>query len=123
MDKHTITVNEDSLLEVFVLYTKLFHKPFTKEALLAGLPMYSSQKLFSKDSSKSLFSRVAARAGLKSILVKKPIKDMLSLYLPVILLLSSEKVCILEEFNDVKKQAKVISETCDVVDEWHSVVD
>jgi len=123
MDKHTITVNEDSLLEVFVLYTKLFHKPFTKEALLAGLPMYSSQKLFSKDSSKSLFSRVAARAGLKSILVKKPIKDMLSLYLPVILLLSSDNVCILEEFNEDKTQAKIIYPEGDGLEQWLSVED
>ncbi len=121
MDKHTITVNEDSLLDVFVLYTKLFHKPFTKEALLSGLPMHGSQKLFSKDSSKSLFSRVASRAGLKSVLVKKPIDDILSLHLPMILLLSNDNVCILEEFNEDKTEAKIIYAEGDGLEEWLDV--
>ncbi|MBN2815581.1 MAG: type I secretion system permease/ATPase [Campylobacterales bacterium] len=124
MDKqHTITINEDSLLEVFVLFTKLFHKPFTKEALLAGLPIYGSQKLFSKDSSKSLFSRVAARAGLKSTLVKKSLEDILELHLPMILLLSNDNVCILEEFNEDKTEAKIIYAEGDGLEQWLAVED
>jgi len=123
MNKHTITVNEDSLLEVFVLFTKLFHKPFTKEALLSGLPIYGSQKLFSKDNSKSLFSRVAARAGLKTTLVKKPIKEILSLHLPMILLLSNDNVCILEEFNEDKTQAKIIYPEGEGLEQWLNVND
>jgi len=123
MDNHTITVSEDSLLEVFVLFTKLFHKPFTKEALLSGLPMYDSQKLFSKDSSKSLFSRVAARAGLKSTLVKKPINEILGLHLPVILLLSNDNVCILEEFNEDKTEAKIIYAEGEGLEQWMRVED
>ncbi|MFW2442300.1 hypothetical protein ACN4FT_05885, partial [Aliarcobacter butzleri] len=58
----------DSLLECLVLYTRLFHKPFSSESLLQGLPLgsnLSDQMLFSKNSSKSMFSRAAARAGLK----------------------------------------------------------
>ena len=121
MDKHTITVNEDSLLEVFVLFTKLFYKPFTKEALLSGLPIYGSQKLFSPNSSKSLFSRVAARAGLKSTLVKKPLNEILRLHLPVILLLSNDNVCILEEFNEDKTQAKIIYAEGEGLEQWLSV--
>lgn len=123
MNEHKITINEDSLLEVFVLFTKLFHKPFSKEALLAGLPINETQKLFSKSGSKSLFSRVAARAGLKSILVKRSIEDMLTLHLPVILLLSNDNVCILEEFNDDKTQAKIIYAEGDGLEQWLSVED
>ncbi len=123
MNEHKITINEDSLLEVFVLFTKLFHKPFSKEALLAGLPINETQKLFSKSGSKSLFSRVAARAGLKSILVKRSIEDMLALHLPVILLLSNDNVCILEEFNDDKTQAKIIYAEGDGLEQWLSVED
>ncbi len=123
MNEHTITVNEDSLLEVFVLFTKLFHKPFTKEALLSGLPMYGDQKLFSKGKSKSLFSRVAARAGLKSTLIKRPIEDILGLHLPMILLLSNDNVCILEQFNDDKTQAKIIYPEGDGLEQWISVRD
>jgi len=121
MNEHTISINEDSLLEVFVLFTKLFHKPFTKEALLTGLPTHGTQKLFSQNSSKSLFSRVASRAGLKSTLVKRSIEDMLGLHLPVILLLSNDNVCILEEFNQDKSQAKIIYAEGDGLEQWLSV--
>jgi len=121
MNKHTISVNEDSLLEVFVLFTKLFHKPFTKEALLSGLPIHGSQKLFSQNSSKSLFSRVASRAGLKSTLVKKPINEILGLHLPMIILLSNDNVCILEEFNNDKTQAKIIYPEGDGLEQWLDV--
>jgi len=121
MNEHTLSVNEDSLLEVFVLFTKLFHKPFTKEALLAGLPIHDTQKLFSKTGSKSLFSRVASRAGLKSTLVKRSIEDMLGLHLPVILLLSNDNVCILEEFNEDKTQAKIIYTEGGGLEQWLSV--
>ncbi|MEA2074017.1 MAG: type I secretion system permease/ATPase [Campylobacterota bacterium] len=121
MTEHAISINEDSLLEVFVLFTKLFHKPFTKEALLAGLPVHGTQKLFSKKSSKSLFSRVAAHAGLKSTLVERSIEDMLALHLPVILLLSNDNVCILEEFNEDKTQAKIIYAEGEGLEQWLDV--
>ncbi|MEJ5168129.1 MAG: type I secretion system permease/ATPase, partial [Arcobacteraceae bacterium] len=84
---------KDSLLESLVLYTKLFHKPFSAESLLSGLPMdanLTDQVLFSKSSSKSLFSRAAARAGLKTTLIERQIKDILQLQLPVILILSND---------------------------------
>ena len=123
MNEHTITINEDSLLEVFVIYTKLFHKPFTKEALLTGLPIHGDQKLFSKGKSKSLFSRVAARAGLKSTLIKRPIEEMLSLHLPIILLLSNDNVCILDKFSEDRTEAKIIYPEGDGLEQWLSVKD
>jgi len=123
MNEHKISVHEDTLLDTFVLFTKLFYKPFTKEALLAGLPIHDSQKLFSKEGSKSLFSRVAARAGLKSTLIKRSIEDMLSLHLPAILLLSNDNVCILEKFNDEKTKAKIIYPEGDGLEEWISIED
>ena len=83
-----ISVKEDSLLDSLVLYTKLFHKPFSAEALLSGLPVYAkdgNSKLFSIGTkSKSLFSRVATRAGLKSTLIKREIPAMLQLHLPML---------------------------------------
>ena len=123
MNQHTITTNEDSLLDVFVIFTKLFHKPFTKESLLAGLPIHGDQKLFSKGKSKSLFSRVAARAGLKSTLIKRPIEDILSLHLPIILLLSNDNVCILEKFSDDRTQAKIIYPEGEGLEQWLDVHD
>lgn len=101
-------IAKDSLLGSLVLYTKLFHKPFSAEALLHGLPIDSSttdQLLFSKDKSKSLFSRAASRAGLKTTLIQKPINEILELQLPVILVLSNDNSCILESFSSDKKKS------------------
>ena len=113
---------KDTLLESLVLYTRLFHKPFSAESLLSGLPSganLTSQMLFSKTNSKSLFSRAALRAGLKSTLIERSIKDILSLQLPAILLLSNENSCILESFNEDKTKAKVVFVGSDEpLEEW-----
>ncbi len=103
--------NDDSLLNSLVLFTRLYHKPFTKDSLMEGMPTHGehgSAELFSKNSSKSLFSRVAQRAGLKSTLIKRDVSDMLKLHLPAILILSNDNTCIIEDFNDDNTQAKVI---------------
>jgi ATP-binding cassette, subfamily C, bacterial LapB len=114
----------DSLLESLVLYTRLFHKPFSAESLLYGLPIdtnISDQVLFSKDKSKSLFSRAAARAGLKTKLIERPINEILELQLPVILILSNHNSCILESFSDDKTQAKIIYAGDNALQEWVDV--
>jgi len=112
MHKNTENYNKkDSLLESLVLYTKLFHKPYSHESLMAGLPashLHDDNILFSKKKSKSLFSRAAQRAGLRSSLVQRPIQDILQLQLPVILLLSNKNSCIFEDFSQDKKEAKII---------------
>ena len=122
-----VSVKEDSLLDALVLYTKLFHKPFSADALLSGLPVYNKEgnsKLFSIDSkSKSLFSRVATRAGLKSTLIKREIPAMLQLHLPMILLLSNDNTCILEKLSDDRKEAKIIYPDGDGSQEWIKVED
>jgi len=126
LNSKSVEIKQDSLLDSFVLYTKLFHKPFTAEALLAGLPMSDGsepQKLFSVGSSKSLFSRVAARAGLKSTLIERPISKMLQLQLPVILLLANDYSCILESFSKDRKMAKIIYPDGDGIEKWISVED
>lgn len=123
MDKNTSNYNKkDSLLESLVLYTKLYHKPYSEESLMAGLPashLYSDNILFTKEKSKSLFSRAAQRAGLKSSLVQRPIKEILQLQLPVILLLSNKNSCILEDFSKDKKEGKIIyANGDDPIEEW-----
>ncbi len=111
MNEKNATKKRDSLLEALVLYTKIFHKPFSTEALMAGLPvdhLEGSAEFFSKSKSKSLFSRAAARAGLKSMLIQRDISDMIRLQLPAILLLSNDNSCILEDLNDDNTKAKLI---------------
>lgn len=124
MGYKSIFIKQDSLLDSLVLYTKLFHKPYTAEALMAGLPVHNSQEsqeLFSVGSSKSLFSRVAGRAGLKSTLIERPVAKMLQLQLPMILLLSNDYTCILESFSEDRKKVKIIYPDGDGVEEWMSV--
>ena len=119
---NNILKKRDTLLESLVLYTRLFHKPFSSESLLSGLPISSNltnQILFSKTNSKSLFSRAALRAGLKTTIIEKPIKNILSLQLPVILILSNENSCILDSFNAERTKAKIIFAGIDEpLEEW-----
>ena len=101
-------LHRDSLLRSLVLYTKLFHKPYSLDSLISGLPIEQSSdfKLFSKDGSKSLFSRAASRAGLKSTIVQKQLHEFINLQLPCILVLKNGNSCILDSVQDGK--AKII---------------
>ena len=104
-------VSQNDLLECLVLYTQLYHKPFTAESLTAGLPQDGASgvvELFSLNNSKSLFSRAAKRAGLTSRLVQKDLDEIPSLVMPVILVLKNKRACILESVDRDIDQAKVI---------------
>ncbi len=100
----------DSLLASLALFTKLYHKPYSIESLTYDLPLKesSSNELFSFKNSINLLSRAAKRAGLKSSLIKKELKDISSLFLPMILLLKNKESCILEKFSKDRKKAKII---------------
>lgn len=110
----------DPLLRALVCYTALYHKPFSAEALSDGLPLdpKEGEFLFSHRSSKSLFSRAAARAGLKAVLIERPIRGILSLQLPVILVMSRDNALILEAFNEEHTKAKVVYPDDAATEEW-----
>jgi len=109
--------SKDPLLECLVIFTKLYNRPFSAEALVADLPVEPNRltpKLFSLDAkgSKSSFSRAAKRAGFSSRLVNYKLDDISPLLLPVILVLkgdkNNEKACILTEISPDRKYARVI---------------
>ncbi len=111
----------DSLLECLVIFTKLYHKPFSAEALTAGLPIEmgkESPELFSITNAKGLFSRAAEKAGLKSSLVKRPISQISPLQLPMIVLLSNQGACIVDQFSQDMKKAKIIMPAEEAVEQW-----
>lgn len=119
-------IKGNDLLECLVIFTKRYHKPFSAEALSAGLPIELgnvSPELFSIDKSKALFSRAAAKAGLKSSIVKRPLNQISPLQLPMIILLSNQSACILESFSEDNKQAKIIMPTEDIVETWVDIED
>ena len=111
----------DSLLECLVLYTKLYHKPFTAEALTAGLPIEpgaESPELFSINNAKGLFSRAAEKAGLKSSILRRPLAQISPLQLPMIVLLSNQTACILDKFNDDRSEVKIIMPAEEAIEQW-----
>lgn len=111
----------DALLDCLVLFTKLYHKPFSAEALTAGLPIEpgaEAPELFSINHAKGLFSRAAEKAGLKSSIVKRPLQQISPLQLPMIILLSNQGACILDSFSEDGEQAKIIMPAENPVEQW-----
>ncbi len=110
----------DPLLQCLVLFTKLYHKPYTAEALIAGLPLdpkTDGTNLYSLKSSKALFSRAANRAGLKSTLISRKLSDLSPLQLPIILLLKNSNACILDSISEDGKTYKIILPADEAVEE------
>ena len=102
---------KDELLQCLVIFTKLHNNPYSADALTIGLPVKDGEEieLFSLKSSKSLFSRVASRAGFASTLVRKDLDQISPLVLPCILMLRGKKACILQSFSEDKKMANIIT--------------
>jgi len=120
----TENLKMDALLDCLVLFTKLYHKPFSAEALTAGLPIEpgsDAPELFSIDNAKGLFSRAAEKAGLKSSLIKRPLSQISPLQLPMILLLSKQGACILDSFNKEGTMAKIIMPAEEAIEQWIEV--
>jgi ATP-binding cassette subfamily C protein LapB len=116
----------DALLDALVLFTKKYHKPFSAEALTAGLPIEpgaEAPELFSINNAKGLFSRAAARAGLKSSLIHRPLKQISNLQLPMIILLSNQGACILDSFNEARTEAKIIMPAEEPIEQWVNIED
>ena len=116
----------DALLDCLVLFTKLYHKPFSAEALTAGLPIEpgaDSPELFSINNAKGLFSRAAAKAGLKSSIIRRPLSQISPLQLPMIILLSNQSACILDELSEDGQQAKIIMPSEEAIEQWIDIDD
>jgi len=116
----------DALLDSLVLFTKLYHKPYSAEALTAGLPIEpgaEAPELFSINSAKGLFSRAASKAGLKSSIIKRPLSQISPLQLPMIILLSNQGSCIVDSFNQDRTQVKIIMPAEEAVEQWVDIED
>jgi len=111
----------DPLLECLVIFAKLHNRPISVEALIAGLPVEpgaDGPELFSIDSPKGLFSRVASRAGFASRLIHRDLAKLSRLLLPCILVLKNGNACILESIDRKNKRAKVIFPEIGEGEEW-----
>jgi len=111
----------DPLLECVVIFAKLHNRPISVEALIAGLPVEpgaDGPELFSIDSPKGLFSRVATRAGFASRLIHRELDNLSRLLLPCILILKNGNACILESIDRNQQRAKVIFPEIGEGEEW-----
>lgn len=79
---------DDPLTRCLTILTRLFHRPFSAQALTAGLPLENSRL------TPDLFPRAAKRAGLSSRVVHRPLDQISPLTLPAILLLKDGRACV-----------------------------
>ena len=118
----------DTLLETLVLFTSLYNRPYSAEALVADLPVEDSRstpKLFSLDNKDSIsnFTRASAKAGFKSKLIDYKLGEISKLLLPVILILKDDKSCILTKISDDGKSCAVLMPELGNVENWVSFND
>ncbi len=90
------------LLDCLVIYTKLNRQPYSKDALIAGLPIDPEHI------SPEIFKRAAARAKLEASFKKRNLEDISNLVLPCILTLSGNQACILEKIDLDTNTADII---------------
>lgn len=90
---HDIQLREDPLLNCLVVLTKLWNKPFSPDALVAGLPLVGNRL------TPELFLRAAWRGGLSAKIVSRKLDTISELVLPVVLLLHDKQACILVSKN------------------------
>lgn len=79
----------DPLLNCLVIISKLNHRPYSAEALRAGLPLENNLV------TPRVLIRAAERAGFSSRLSKKSLEKISNLLLPAILLLKNGQACVL----------------------------
>ncbi|MDH5435881.1 MAG: ABC transporter transmembrane domain-containing protein, partial [Gammaproteobacteria bacterium] len=93
---------DDPLLGCLILLTKLQHRPFSADALRAGLPLVNNRL------TPDLFERAAERAGLSSRIVRRQLNEISELVLPAILLLEEGQACVLVSFNKTDETATLL---------------
>jgi len=91
----------DDLLECLILLTEMEHRPFSADALCAGIPLVENR--FTPE----LFIRAAKRAELNSQLVQRSIIDIPVQVLPSVLLLNDNSACILTAIDKAEARAEV----------------
>jgi len=95
-------LHHDPLLDCLVELTRIHGRPSTRAALAAGLPLPKMGL------TPSLFSRAAARAGLYSKVLRRPLDKIDTALLPVVLLLADGEACLLMGWNETSDVAQLL---------------
>ena len=91
------------LLDCLVIYTKLNRQPYSKEALIAGLPIENNEI------SPAVFQRAAERANLIASFKERKLANLNNLVLPAILVLHNQQACVIEHIDHQAGYARVYS--------------
>lgn len=93
---------KNALLDCLVIYTKQTQRPYSKDALIAGLPIHNAEI------TPELFMRAAERANLHASFKARTLPEIPALVLPCILTLKNQAACLLQEINFDTNEALVI---------------
>jgi ATP-binding cassette subfamily C protein LapB len=96
------TLQTDPLLDCLVEVTRLHGRPTSRAALAAGLP------LTKVGMTPGLFGRAAARAGLATRVLRRPLEGIDSVLMPVVLLLQGDSACVMLGWSDDGETARVL---------------
>ncbi len=99
---HAQANSGDSLLGCLLLACRGHQVVTTKDALIAGLPLKNGKM------TPALFKRAAERANLAVTILKTPINQIRTAFLPITLLLHNDEACQLVSIDAKANQARVI---------------
>jgi ATP-binding cassette subfamily C protein LapB len=99
---NAIDPSNDNLMRCLLTLCRIHQVATTAEALRAGLPVEQGRI------TPALFSRAASRAGLSARLLKRPVQQVEPALLPAIVLLSGDRACVLLEWQEAGRSARVI---------------
>lgn len=83
----------DPLLNCLIVLTKHYHKSFSPQTLIAGLPLVNNKL------TPELFARAANRAGLSANAIKQPLNKCKNHLLPAVALLKHQQACIVTKIS------------------------
>ncbi|MBM9538129.1 type I secretion system permease/ATPase [Desulfobulbus alkaliphilus] len=99
---------DDPLLDCLMQLGRLYNLQMSRTAMRAGLPLVDNRLTV------ELFPRAAARAGLASRLLKRPLSRMTGLELPAVLLLEDSRACLLAAVDFQNQEATVLLPEADL---------
>mgnify|MGYP002865392079 CR=1 FL=1 len=91
-----------ALADCLAIICNYHNRPFSGEALIAGLPLVDDKL------TPSVLSRAAKRAGFKSKLVHRDLDAVNTALLPAIVLMANNQACVLLSFDKHNEQVSVI---------------
>lgn len=105
----------DTLLESLLFLSKYYERSTSKEALISNLPLHGNVM------TPSMFMASARRIGLICKAVKRDLKQIDRLVLPVVVILDEEESCLLLEIDENSKKALVIFPKINMGEVWISL--